>query len=370
MGGFEDLMNQTTHRLMKRLVALLFIAVLVAGCTPVSKDDATRDRPSTGQITPVVRQEFLMGTIAKITVYDQDVTDEVFRKVFDRLAEIEAKMTINEKNRESEIIALNEAAGKAFVTLSPDTFYVLEKAVEFAKLSGGKFDVTIGPLVKLWNIGEEGERVPEPGEIEEALRRVGYQHIILDKENSRAKLELPGMAVDLGGIAKGYAADEAARILREEGVEHAIVNLGGNVITLNTKPDGSRYRIGLQEPFAPTGEYMAIVHIEDESFVSSGIYERYFEQDGKIYHHLLNPQTGYPEDNALTSVTIITGVSIDADALSTATFLMGLEKGLQFIEALPDTEAIFITKDKQVYVTSGINDQNMEIVKPEYVLHR
>jgi len=310
-----------------------------------------------------------MGTLVKLTIYDQDFNDgTVFDKAFARIAEIEQKMTINTDNGESEIIELNSLAGKDFVQLSPDTFYVLKKAIHFSEISDGKFDVTIGPLVKLWNIGTEAAAVPAEQQIAERLPLVNYRNLILDEQNSSAKLANPGMVVDLGAIAKGYAADEVAKILREAGVKHAIINLGGNILTINQKPDGSTWKLGLQDPFEPRGDYMGIVMLKDQTLVSSGTYERYFEVDGRRYHHILNPETGYPEDNSLLSVSIIGKQSIDADALSTGVFLLGLEKGMELIESLPGYEAIFITADKKVYVSSGINADNFQITKGEYQL--
>jgi len=212
--------------------------------------------------------------------------------------------------------------------------------------------------------------VPKETEIQNTLPLISYENLLLDKENLSAKLNNSGMMVDLGGIAKGYAADEAAKILIEAGIQHAIINLGGNILTLNTKPDGSYYKLGLQDPLEPRGDYMGIVMLNNQALVSSGTYERYFELEGKRYHHILNSKTGYPEDNTIMSISIITKESIDADALSTTIFLLGLEEGMQMIETLPSTEAIFITSDKKVYISSGINDENFEIVKDEYQLQK
>ena len=174
--------------------------------------------------------------------------------------------------------------------------------------------------------------------------------------------------VDLGAIAKGYAADEAAKILKEAGIQHAIINLGGNIVAMNTRPDGSLWRLGLQDPYEPRGKSMGVVRLNDQTLVSSGTYERYLEDNGKIYHHLIDPKTGYPGSNELISVSILTKQSVDADALSTGAFLLGLEEGMKMVEGLPDTEAIFITGDKKVYITSGINESNFEITDTAYQL--
>ena len=347
---------------LSSLIFLLLLAVLLVGCTNIAE---------TQEIKPVSKTAFLMGTIVKITIYDQvKEAESIFQKVFARISDIEDRMTINKGTEKSEIIQLNKKAGKEYSKLSPDTFYVLEKGKYYSEISNGKYDITIGPLVKLWNIGTEEARLPEEIELNNTMPLVNYKNLILDKENLSAELKIPGMIVDLGSIAKGYAADEAAKILEQAGIEHAIINLGGNILTLNTKPDSTYWRLGLQDPLKPRGDYMGIIMLNDQALVSSGIYERYFELNGKRYHHILNPKTGYPEENSILSVSIITKDSIDADGLSTAIFLLGLEEGMQIIEDLPNTEAIFITSDKKVYYSSGIDEKNFKIIKEEYRLQR
>lgn len=349
------------HRSQFLIVSLCLLLILsLTGCT----------NPSTKvkEFEPVAETTFLMGTVAKITIYDEVKDKQVFQDIFDRLTDIEQRMTINDEVPDSEMIRLNKAAGKEFVQLSPDTFAVLSKAKFFSELSQGKFDITVGPIVKLWNIGSDDARVPGDDEIAKKLPLVDHNELVLDSASNSAKLNKEGMIVDLGAIAKGYAADEAAQILKDAGIQHAIVNLGGNVVAINTKPDGSLWRLALQDPYELRGTSMGVVLLNDQTLVSSGTYERYLEVDGKTYHHLLDPDTGYPGENGLVSVSIITKKSIDADALSTGTFLLGLEKGMKFIEELPDTEAIFITSDKNVYVTSGVNNSNFEITNPVYVL--
>jgi thiamine biosynthesis lipoprotein len=175
------------------------------------------------------------------------------------------------------------------------------------------------------------------------------------------------MKVDLGAIAKGYAADEVARILKENGVKHAIINLGGNVMTIGGNPNGKPWRIGIQDPYNPRGEYLGILPIKDKTVVTSGTYERYFIENGKRYHHILDPDTGYPTDNKLDSVSIITDKSIDGDGLSTSTLLLGLDEGMKLIEKLENVEAIFVTSDKQVYVSSGLK-KDFTLTNPAFKL--
>jgi thiamine biosynthesis lipoprotein len=275
-------------------------------------------------------------------------------------------MTINNAET-SEIIALNNASGIKEVKLSPDTFSVVESGKQYSLQSNGRFDITVGPIVKLWNIGTDYAAVPEKGKLEEAVKLVDYRKLILNKENLTAKLEIQDMKVDLGAIAKGYTGDEVARVLKENGVEHAIINLGGNVMTVGGNPNGNPWKIGIHNPFDARGDFLGIAPVKDQTVVTSGTYERVFEENGKKYHHILDVATGYPTENNLYSVSIITGKSIDGDALSTTTLLIGLEEGIKLIEGIEKVEAIFVTSDKQVYVTSGLKE-NFTITNSEFNL--
>lgn len=336
-------------------VLVLTAAIILSGCA----------KPSSTSTGPISRSGFLLGTIVEITIHDKK-DETILDKAFARISEIESKMTINNAET-SEIIALNNASGISEVKLSPDTFYVVEKGREYSERSKGRFDITIGAIVKLWNIGTEYAAVPDKEELEKAVKLTGYERLILDKENLTARLTDAGMKVDLGAIAKGYAADEVKRILKENGVEHAIINLGGNILTIGGNPNGNPWRIGIQNPFDARGDFIGIIPITDKTVVTSGTYERYFEENGKKYHHILEPSTGYPVENNLYSVSIITDKSIDGDGLSTTTLLLGLEEGMKYIESTENTEAIFITADKKVYVTSGLKD-DFKLMHPDFTL--
>ncbi|SHI73534.1 FAD:protein FMN transferase [Lutispora thermophila] len=342
----------------KNIILLLILSIfcsLSIGCIP--KENQSN--------TPLTKSNYLLGTQVSITLYDSQ-NERIIDEAFKRISEIESKMSINNENP-SEITKLNEASGTQDVKLSEDTFYVLEKGRYYSKLSDGKFDITIGPLVKLWNIGTSNAAIPDNNLLVEKLKLVDYNKLSLNKDNLTAKLELSGMIVDLGGIAKGYAADEVATILKKHGVNHAIINLGGNILALGANVNKQPWKIGIQDPFYPRNDYMGIVEVIDKAVVTSGIYERYFEVDGKRYHHILDPKTGYPADNGLAGVSIITDKSIDADGLSTSIFLLGVDKGLELIESLDNTEAIFITTDKKVYLSSGLKS-NFTLVNKEYTI--
>lgn len=325
-----------------QLIAIfMIIALALSGC----------QEPASQSIS---KTNFLLGTVVEISVYDKQ-NNGIIDKAFERISEIESKMTIN-NSETSEIIALNNASGKNKLKLSPDTFFVVEKGRQYSEQSKGKFDITIGPIVKQWNIGTKYAAVPKKETLEKAVELVGYKRLSLDKDNLTAKLEDAGMKVDLGAIAKGYAADEAARVLKENGVQHAIINLGGNIMTIGGNPNGNPWRIGIQDPFNPRGDFLGVVPVSDKTVVTSGTYERYFRENGKKYHHILDPTTGYPVENNLYSVSIITDKSIDGDGLSTTILLYGLEEGMKLIESLENVEAIFITSNKQVYVSSGLKE--------------
>lgn len=344
-------------------VLMLCLCFTLTACSPLSDPEEEK-----GELKPIIKTNFIMGSLVKITIFDEVVDDHLFTQVFDRIQEIEDKMTINKNSDRGEIIKLNNHAGKDFVELSSETFYILEKGKHYGEITQGKFDITIGPIVKLWNIDTEKVGLPNPKDIQQKLPLVDFNKLELDQTKLKAKLLDPGMMVDLGAIAKGYAADEAARILIDAGVKHAIINLGGNILTVGKKPDGSFFRLGLQDPDKSRNENMAVVKLNNQSLVSSGTYEKFFIVNGEKYHHLIDPDTGYPTKNGLISVSIITEKSIDADALSTSIFLLGLEQGMNLVEKLNGVEAIFVTDDKKVYPSSGINEDNFELTNESYQL--
>lgn len=335
---------------MKKIFSLIItisIVSILAGCSP----KATKD-PSSSK-DPVAKTDYFMGTYVKITLYDHQ-EEQTFTEVFDRVKQIEERLSINEEG--TEIDKVNEAAGVNAVEVSEDAFINIKEGLEYSRLTQGSFDITIGPLVKLWSIGLPEAKVPTQAEIEQVLPLTNYQDVVLDEEASTVYLKNKGMMIDLGSIAKGYTADVIAEILKEKGVQSALIDLGGNVFALGSHPEERPWNIGIQNPYSNRGEIIGYLPIENRSVVTSGVYERYIEQDDKKYHHILNPLTGYPYDNEILGVTIISDKSIDGDALSTSVFSKGLQGGMEFIETQSNIEAIFITKENKVYLTSGIKD--------------
>jgi thiamine biosynthesis lipoprotein len=318
-----------------------------------------------------------LGTFCRIDLFDEG-KPEVYDRLFARLAELDRILSANRED--SELAALNRAAGKAALGVTPELYAVLERALYFAEATGGAFDPTVGPLVKLWDIGGRagaadggtggGPQIPAAREIAAALALVNWREVELlpagaqgsDNFRGTAFLGRPGMSLDLGAIAKGYAADELVGILKEAGIRRGLIDLGGNIYIWGNKDDGRPWRVGIQNPLGERGSYVGILETESMSVVTSGIYERYFTgADGKRYHHILaaggagtagdqeNPAgpPGYPVENGILSVTVIAGSSMDADALSTSCFILGYERGRALAEA-NGAKAIFVLADKTV----------------------
>ncbi len=327
------------------IIYSIFVIVLIytlSGCS--NTDRLNREQP-------FERNDFIMGTIVSQRIYGKNA-EKAAVKVVERLKEIEESMTVNAPG--GEINKLNENSGKSKVILSSDSYHVLKTGVKYSVLTDGAFDVTIGPLVKLWGIYSEHPRIPAQAEIERVKELVDYRDIIFNEANRGVMLKKAGQMADLGGIAKGFGGDEAIRIYRDWGIKSAYVNLGGNIVALGNKPDGSKWRVGIQDPRGLQGAYIAIIPVADKTVVTSGDYERYFEEGGVRYHHILDPRSGYPARTKLISSTIIADKSIDADALSTSVFVMGLDKGMEFVEGIKGVEALFVDENRKIYVTDGL----------------
>lgn len=330
------------------LLIIIVVSIYLSACNNLgnvpNKDFET---------VPYESEDFAMGTVIRQRIYDNNA-EEISKKVLNRIREIEDDMTVNKPG--GEMNNLNSSAGMDFVEVKEDTIYVLEKSKEFSKKSNGAFDITVGPLVKEWDVLSDNPSIPSEDKLKSLLNLVNYEDITIDKNLSKAKLEKKDQSVDLGAIAKGFAADEAKEIYREQKVKSAYIDIGGNIVLLGAKPDGSLWKVGIRNPRGTEGSYVGIVSVKDKAIVSSGDYQRYFEKDGIRYHHIIDPKTGYPADSGLISTTVISELSIDADALSTATFILGLEKGMDLINGIEGVEAIFITKDKKIYLTDGLRD--------------
>ena len=285
------------------------------------------------------RTGFYLNTVVFITLYDRSGEDPLFDEAMSLIGEYDSLLSKTAEG--SDIYRINHAEGFP-VEVDARTAELLSIALSYASLSDGLVDPTIGTLSDLWSFGDTNEGiVPSKEDIEEALSHIDYTKVKLS--GNTVTLLDPKARLDLGFIAKGYIADKLKAFLIENGVENGIINLGGNVLTIGTKPDGSDYHIGVQKPFAETGTALTTLTVRDRSLVSSGNYERYFEKDGILYHHILSTRDGYPVNSGLNGVTIISENSVDGDALSTLCFILGYEKGRKLIDSLPDTEAVFIS---------------------------
>jgi thiamine biosynthesis lipoprotein len=340
------------------LTALIVVGISLAGCR-------VQERGPGGAQTAleVKRTEFMMDTVVTITAYGEAAPAAV-EEALAEMARIADLMSAEDPG--SEVGRLNAAAGQQPVVLSADTYELLTLAQHYAELTDGAFDVTVRPLVELWGIGKKNEYVPDKARIAKAQALVNWRDLVLDPDTRTAYLKRPGMGVDLGGAAKGYAADRARQILAERGVESALIDAGGNIWALGRHPEGKPWRIGIKNPRPDHGgSVLAIVTSEDDTLVTSGDYERYFIKGGVRYHHIFNPRTGEPA-RASMAVTIIAKNSAQADILSTAVFVLGPDKGLALVEGLKDVGCVLVTPNEEIIMTPSAK-QKVEIVREEGV---
>ncbi len=284
-----------------------------------------------------------MGTNVTLTVYSKEDQRKI-AGAFDLLYRIENKISAN---REGTVIAaINEKAGVEAVKVDEDVFNLICFALELYRKTDGYFNPAIGALTKLWNIGSENPQVPSREDLEVVLPLLNPDDIVLDMENKTVFLTKEGMRLDLGGIGKGYAADALKSYFKENGVKKAIINLGGNILILGEKKEGEKWNVGIVDP-ENTQDYFTTVSLEEGTVVTSGSYERFFEEDGVIYHHILNPETGYPWETDLLSATIVTDSSTLADGLSTAVFAGGIDEAERLASEF-NVKIILLMKDRVI----------------------
>lgn len=345
-------MIRSRSLLRSAIVLFSACALILSGCGSSGKD-ASGTSDTASQKSAIKQQSyFIFDTIVTVKIYDERADQKQFKDIENLLKDIDSRL--NRTKDTSELAKIHAASGKQAVAVTPESYDLIAKSLDYAKRTEGRFDPTVGPIVDLWNIGHENAKVPDAKKLAETLKLVDYKDVTLNPDKHEIKLNREGMELDMGSIGKGYAADRIADYLRTNGFPSAIIDLGGNIFAVGPKPGGSDWTIGVQDPDESRGNQIGKMRVTDKTIVTSGVYERYFVENGKHYHHILDPANGYPVDNGLSSVTIVTNNSTDADALSTSLFALGVEKGLKFLEADPNIEAIFITTDHKVYVTSGI----------------
>ncbi len=337
-----------------KLKGMLFtvLAVIFVGITGCQND----------QVSLVSADHFALGTINKIEI-ESPRAESLLKGSFAILDAVEAKMSRNIKD--SEVSRINDMSGTSPVKVSAETYFVIKKGLELSALSDGSFDITIGPVVSLWGIGTDHARVPGTVELKKALSLVNYKDVVLNDKARSVYLKRKGMSIDLGAIAKGWAADRVYRYLVDNDVEKGIINLGGNVFVIGRKSNKRKWHVGIQNPEKTRGNYLGILSVSDEAVVTSGKYERFFVYKGKKYHHIFNTFTGYPIENDLISVTIIGRDSITADGYSTVVFSLGLKRGMKLVEETPFIEAVIITGEQNVYLSSGAK-KIFSLSNPDY----
>ena len=318
---------------MRKCLCLLALCLLLTGCS--------------GEPPVVEGSDFLLNTAVSVKLYG-DYDPDIVQGALDLCRSYE--LVFSRTDPRSELYQLNHGQ---CTTVSEELAAVIQLGLRYSSLSGGAFDITTGTLSDLWQFTALEPVVPDAQAVEEALSHVDWRTVTVEGNT----VTMPaGTIIDLGGVAKGYIADRMADYLREAGVTSAIINLGGNLYCLGTKPDGSDFLLGIQYPYQQENISIATVEVHDLSVVTSGTYQRYFEVDGQLYHHILDTETGYPVDNGLLSVTILSPSSADADALTTACFALGLEDGMALVDSLPNVYALFITDDFAVHCSSGLSD--------------
>jgi thiamine biosynthesis lipoprotein len=298
---------------------------------------------------PLSRTEHVLWVQCSVTLYDHadpSTLDAVFR----RLRELDSRLSVDVPG--SELDAVSDAAGRAPVRVGEDVFRVVGKGLDLAEISEGLFDPTVGPLVKVWRMNGNDARIPEDADIARARALVNWRDVVMDAKAHTIFLKRQGMRLDAGGLLKGFAADETVRILGARGVRSAMIDLGGDVFAMGSRPDGGPWRIGIQNPDAARGTLLGVVRVVGRSVVSSGVYEHFFVQGGRRYHHIMDTRTGYPVDNDLTQVTVISAGSMDADGFGLTLFCLGPVRGLALAASL-GIDAIMVSADHRVYTTAG-----------------
>lgn len=321
------------RHMIKKMIVFLLLVCMLCGCQQQS--DFISDK------------QFCLDTIVEITLYDSKSRD-ILKQCFDLCDKYE--LVFSSTNEKSELYKINHSNNKLQEqTISDDLYEVINEGLKYCEMSDGQFDITIGSISSLWDFKSSNPEIPDQNEINANLQNVSYKNIQLSKNKITYSNE--NTMIDLGAIAKGYIADQIKNYLLDKGVHSALINLGGNILCIGNKLD-EKFMIGLTDPQA-TNQSILSLQIDDMSVVTSGTYQRYFEVDGQIYHHILNPKTGYSYDNGLTSVTIISQKSIQGDALSTVCFALGKEKGIELLNSIDHVSGCFIDDHNQISYSKG-----------------
>ena len=331
---------------MKKTVRMLSIIIAVL-LILTSTGSFRAEHAAADDIPKESRVGYYLDTVITLTAYTDH--PELLEAALEHCGELERKLSRTIEG--SDVWNINHAEGKT-VTVSPETVEILQTAIRVSEMSGGVFDVTIAPASTIWDFTSGEAKIPAAEDLAAAAEKIDYRKIRIDGNDVTID---EGMMIDLGGIAKGYIADTIKKELEDAGIRSAILSFGGNIVAIGVKPDGSPWKVGVQDIDGATGETMLVSLNYGGSTVTSGIYERGFTVDGVTYHHILDSKTGWPVQNELASVTIFSDSSMLGDALSTAVFALGTEKGARLIESMEGVEALFIARDRAVSGTSGVS---------------
>ncbi|MDG3085354.1 FAD:protein FMN transferase [Vibrio hannami] len=306
----------------------------------------------------------MMGTFIDLVIH-HDNGEQLIRDCYLQLQQFAQRFTVNQS--QSELMHVNNNAGVRPVRVKADLYELIKKAQKISIDKANPFNIVIGPLVKAWRIGFDDAKLPTNIELEDKLCIVDPTKVVFDDLYQTVYLAQAGMQIDLGAIAKGYFADQIKEYLISQKVEHGYINLGGNVLTIGGSPDNNpkAWNVGIQNPLSSRGEISRVVPLTNQSMVTSGVNERYFESNGQRYHHLLDAKTGKPIATNIASVTIISNHSVDGEIWSTAGFLSSTEQALAYLNRQVGIEAVLISNQGQVYVTKGLSDNGQFIQKVE-----
>lgn len=323
-------------------VVLVFAAVVgifLTGCDNKAKTEAVAE--------PYEKEIFALDTFINLRIYGENA-ESAAELANTKIIDFEKKLSVTDP--ESEVSRINSSGGVS--SIDADMLNIIRTAQAVSVLTDGALDISVYPVVKLWGFTEDNKKVPEQAAIDEALQKVDYTKIIIDEDSQTVKIN-PNMQIDLGAVAKGYISEQIKNRMKEQGIESAVLSFGGNIQTIGTK-NGALWKIGVKYPF--TEESFAILSEEETAVVTSATDQRYFEEDGKMYHHIIDPKSGYPVDNEAYSVTVVCESGAKADALSTALFVMGADRAKELYRITDDFDFIILDKNDNVYVSEGLKD--------------
>lgn len=335
-------------KLFKKAIILLALCMLII-------------IPQTGcsENEPVSKEQFCLDTVCVITVYGEKKSsaEKIIDEAFGLCREYEDMLSKTVEG--SDVYRINHAAGEP-VEVCDDTLALIRKGIEFGEMSDGRFDITIGAVSELWDFNTEDPQLPDEDAIQSAVETVDYTQIKLD--GNKVSLLNEGAQIDLGGIAKGYIADRLAEAMAAAGVGRAVINLGGNIVVIGEKEPDVPWKIGIERPYSDRTDIIASLEAADASVTTSGVYERCFTLNGRTYHHVLDPDTGYPMETEFEAVTVKApiGMSSESDAFGTMFLIMGIDASREILKKYPEIGAAFVSGNDKIYT---VNDVEIETVE-------